>query len=110
MSVAHHTPGKWHTSLVSDKYWNVGVYDESGTEVALIKVKSMLQGNRRDADARLMAAAPELLAALCTAEKFMRIASDWNIDEAEIDGEMRSTYEWLETINFAIAKATGSTT
>lgn len=38
------------------------MYDASGNEVALIKVKSALTGPRRDADARLIAAAPALLA------------------------------------------------
>jgi hypothetical protein len=40
--------------------------------------------------------------ALLIAEQFMSIASDWNIDEAEINGEMRSTYDWLEVIREAI--------
>jgi len=56
---------------------------------------------------RIRAAAPELLDALKIAEQFMSIASDWNFDEAEINGEMRSTYEWLDSIRAAIAKATG---
>ena len=64
MSTHTHTPGKWHTAAVSERSWHVGVYDESGTEVALVKVKSALHSHRRDADARLIAAAPEILAAL----------------------------------------------
>lgn len=51
--------------------------------------------------------AADLLAALDVAEQFMSIASDWNFDEAEINGEMRSTYEWLNVVRAAIAKATG---
>lgn len=37
------------------------------------------------------------------ARTFMSIASDWNIDEAEINGEMRSTYDWMAVIEKAIA-------
>ena len=62
-----------------------------------------------DAQAALDAAGgPELLAALRIAREFMSIASDWNLDEAEINGEMRSTYDWLADVDAAIAKATGS--
>ena len=49
----------------------------------------------------------ELLEALKVAEQFMGIASDWNIDEAEINGQMRSTYDWLDVVRAAIAKAEG---
>jgi hypothetical protein len=35
----------------------------------------------------------------------MEIASDWNLDEAEIDGKMMSTYDWMNIVKAAIAKA-----
>lgn len=41
--------------------------------------------------------------ALQVARDFMSIASDWNLDEAEINGEMRGTYDWLEVIDAALA-------
>lgn len=47
----------------------------------------------------------ELVGALEVASQFMSIASDWNIDEAEINGEMRSTYDWIEVVGAALAKA-----
>jgi len=59
-----HTPGPWHSSHTSANSWNMGVYDEAGTEVARVSVKSALYQQRRIADARLIAAAPKLLAAL----------------------------------------------
>ena len=40
--------------------------------------------------------------ALEIARQFMVIASDWNIDEAEINGEMRSTYDWIEVVDAAL--------
>ena len=61
------------------------------------------------ANARLIAAAPEMLDALRIAREFMSVASDWNFHEAEINGEMRSTYDWLAVVDAAIAKATGET-
>lgn len=54
------TPGPWHFKMVSEKSWHVGVYDQSGNEVALVKVKSALHSARRDADARLIAASPKM--------------------------------------------------
>lgn len=62
--MSKHTPGPWHMNMVSSKSWNVGVYEESGSEVATVKVKSLVTSERRDADARLIAAAPDLLEAL----------------------------------------------
>ena len=62
--IAGFTPGPWHEQFVSEKSWHKGVYDANGNEVALVKVKSALVAHRRDADARLIAAAPELLTAL----------------------------------------------
>ena len=58
-----HTPGPWRSALMSDKTWHVGVYGPDGSNLAIIKVASALCGPRCDADARLMAAAPELLRA-----------------------------------------------
>lgn len=60
-----------------------------------------------EADASLIAAAPEMLEALEVSAAFMEIASDWNINEAEINGEMKSTYDWLDIVKSAIAKAKG---
>jgi hypothetical protein len=59
-----HTPGPWRARLKSEKTWNVGVYTESGDEVAHIAVKGALTAARRDADARLIAAAPRMLSVI----------------------------------------------
>lgn len=63
-AMSKHTPGPWHMNMVSSKSWNVGIYEASGSEVATVKVKSLVTSERRDADARLIAAAPDLLEAL----------------------------------------------
>ena len=61
---ARHTLEPWHTAPKSAKTWHVGIYDASGTEVAHVAVKSVRDVPRRNADARLIAAAPDLLKAL----------------------------------------------
>jgi hypothetical protein len=54
---------------------------------------------------RLAKVNAELLESMDVALRFMRIASDWNIDEAEINGEMRSTYDLIEMVESSIIKA-----
>jgi hypothetical protein len=107
--MSKHTPGPWvvDEAQPGDLFHNVvrGEGDSFG-----VLCRTSINGNANaEADARLIAAAPELLEALRIAQAFMSIASDWNIDEAEINGETRSTYDWLEVVDSAIAKATGET-
>ncbi len=90
---ANHPPGPW--DLIDGE-----IYSANGRLIA--------SDVARDAR-RLVRAAPELLEALKVARDFMSIASDWNVDEAEINGEMRSTYDWLAVVDAALAKATGAT-
>lgn len=97
---AKHTPGPWEIEEDENDYL-VGPPD---TLVCLVD-----RHNQPKADARLIAAAPELLKACRVAEQMASIASDWNLDEVEIDGEMVSTYELGELFAAAIAKATGET-
>lgn len=47
----------------------------------------------------------DLVKALKLAEQFMSIASDWNLDEAEIDGVMRPTAELQGELLAAITAA-----
>jgi len=71
-----HTTGPWRHMLMSEKSWNVGIYDTTGTTVAVVKVSSVQESARRDADARLIAAAPELL-------KFVQNWLDGGVTHAE---------------------------
>jgi len=102
MSAAH-TPGPW---AVNPLMLNQIATADAAHEVAQATV--LHPAVVTVANARLIAAAPDLLAALQVARQFMSIASDWNIDEAEINGEMRSTYDWLADVDAAIAKAIGA--
>jgi hypothetical protein len=92
-----HTPGPWHMNMVSAKTRNIGVYDPSGTEVARVNVKSALVEQRREADARLLSASTELLAALIRLRDL-----DVNCTQAEDVAAWKQAHD-------AIAKATGST-
>ena len=91
-----HTPGPWNSRIKSERTWNVGVYDAQGNEVAHVSVKSALTAHRRDADARLIAAAPDLLSALQQIEC---------LDDSVI-GVNRIEYA-RNIARAAIAKATG---
>lgn len=111
MSNSKHTPGPWQ--LAQDG--SLGSIETVSGQVPIGHSFQTRPTRRpedhieRIANARLIAAAPELLEALRIAREFMSIASDWNFHEAEINGEMRSTYDWLEVVDAAIAKATGDT-
>lgn len=61
MSGAQHTPGPW----VANKQYVVGPRDDSETQMhGFVVGVADVYGDNRDADARLIAAAPDLLAEL----------------------------------------------
>jgi len=105
VSAAKFTPGPWHSANVSLATWNVGVYDQTGTSVALLKVSSALHVLRREADARLIAAAPDLLDALVLAEDVLARRPY----SSEIWPNGTHPFNGIEQIRAAIAKATGET-
>lgn len=88
-----HTPGPWRSALKSEKTWHVGVYTASGEEVAHVAVKSALSSNRRDADARLIAAAPDLYALLR--------------ELIDIEGPQPGTADWARKVQAALARVDG---
>ena len=111
MSAAH-TPGPWDLQLVESdtgRIRHLCPMDDDGLSLLTVVEHDgkKFAAVYKDDDARLISAAPDLLEALCIAKQFMEIARDWNIDEVEINGDMRSTYDLLEIVNAAIAKATG---
>lgn len=55
------TPGPWHKQQLT-KSW--GIYDQQGTSVARVADAYGVASERRQADARLIAAAPEMYEAL----------------------------------------------
>ena len=91
------TPGPWTiTRLVSPDYaLQFGIYAGPGPSVALV-----VNGNR-EANARLIAAAPDLLAALHLALPFIE---DCAMDDCYKPGYVNKA---IATIRAAIKKATG---
>jgi hypothetical protein len=109
--LTQHTPGPWE---VSELYAD----DEGQPELAIrAKINGMVchpaavclqfpnMPGMQMANARLIAAAPELLAALKIARQFMNVAADWNMNEVEINGQMGGTYDWLKVVDKAITQA-----
>lgn len=92
-----HTPGPWKAS---DVRYNrefrtcLNVMTQDGLRfVAAVSCDPFSDRQQLEANAALVAAAPDLLAAVRIAEQLASIASDWNLDEVEIDGAMRPTFE-----------------
>ena len=116
MSNAKHTPGPWgaecrdlsdtHRKVGDDgvRYWDVGP-GFSGSyrgEVCTVHSAVHIDGitiEQRDANARLIAAAPDLLEALQSAAHFVREHYAPSID---------AEHDLMGKINAAIARATGA--
>jgi hypothetical protein len=116
LAAARHTPGPWFVGAQNDSLYVLDAtpspapYDgpiprEYGPNVVATP-NFRIAGYK--ANARLIAAAPDLLAAIKVAVQLAEVASDWNLDEVEIDGEMVLTHALAERFRVAIAKAEGS--
>lgn len=97
MSEAKHTPGPWKT--FDDPKSNYGVQVNADNAVKAKKVVCRVGGPDRDANARLIAAAPDMLAAL---KEGAQCLEDVARDEGGWAWE-----EVLDGMRTAIAKATG---
>lgn len=93
-----HTPGPWSQSHREgpDGMWNTQVYDDSGATIATlawypVELPNGVTTTAREANARLIAAAPDLLVAL---KRF--------VNEVEMQGHVV-----VEVALAAIAKAEG---
>jgi hypothetical protein len=75
MKNTKHTPGPWH---IGRRAGNPAIYAQDGAEVA--QMLTVTNDDWRD-NARLIAAAPDLLAALERAEALLRIACNPGIDK-----------------------------
>lgn len=121
MSEINHTPGPWSYQEISDAYTHI-VRDASGRGIIVYAPQSSSPVS--EANARLCAAAPDLLAALNVAIKALtRLAetpgcgcsfpcrcngAEWT--QIELEGRMDVAMEALKDIEAraAIAKATGA--
>ena len=92
-----HTPGPWVASPFGDCAYEI--VNEVGTAIA--EVDGAHEDSARiEANANLIAAAPELLAAL-------RSARSWVAQYAELRGHEAASASMLRVIEAAIAKAGG---
>jgi hypothetical protein len=104
-----HTPGPWQIKSDYEPLEIIGNVDgpDDGQMhyTPICAVEPTLFPDENAANARLIAAAPDLLAIAVIAEQFMTVATDWNFDECEIDGKMRRTHELLKEVRAAITRA-----
>lgn len=102
MSAAKHTPGPWHYRTIDESIG--GVDDADGNAIGQsFQLAGDIKGQRRIANARLMAAAPELLAAMPTighpAGALLKLVAHY------ADGTTQTISG--DVVTDAIAKATG---
>jgi hypothetical protein len=97
MNNTQHTPGPWHVGLKPGPI----IYGSDSSQVADLRA-DLIDKNERDANARLMAAAPELLTALETL--MARAAKD--AEHYAPDGN-EPIWGLIGDASDAIAKATG---
>ena len=116
MTQAKHTPGPW---IVPDQTWRRSLTVEvggkelvqcpgSGGAMSYTETICTLNWNRTpewDANARLIAAAPDMYEALCKLEYWFD--TDQEILDAMSDYDRRDHFEKLKMIRAAIAKAKG---
>lgn len=103
MSKVAHTPGPWS---VIDNNWDFSsVYGPDDCLIAEVQIhSSVTEENQhelepvKEANARLIAAAPELLSALKMAQVWLKMALVWLDADGRFD---------MQGINAAIAKAEG---
>jgi hypothetical protein len=99
-----HTPGPWVATTGNHGEWNINsVDDDGGWAVAVVMGGAGLEdpNGRSDENARLIAAAPDLLEALTEARKGCKLLDDLT----GCMGDDDSVRELLAKIDAAIARA-----
>ena len=104
MPNAQHTPGPWREHEVQPDAWTRQVWtDESHGSVMIATTGGM----DKDANARLIAAAPDLLAALASAWDYWQALNPEYLfrDDPHAEAEILEWRGNVETVRAAIAKA-----
>jgi hypothetical protein len=97
-----HTPSPWRARRLNASH---GIYTSNGTKVCTVPASNFANiDQRRAADARLIAAAPELLAALKLATESLA-GGLWDYGPGQDEHERCN--EVIEQLRAAIAKAEG---
>jgi hypothetical protein len=99
-----HTPGPWVLTIY-ERYSKAIIRTSDGDEVTVVDLQCMPDAN---ADAHLIAAAPDLLAALRTAEAALADIGDADREPGDdVEWCERRAAEALPLVRAAIAKARG---
>lgn len=102
-----HTPGQWEALLHANGAFDILATDEKGAELALANKGSMTsRAAEMHANARLMAAAPELLAALIETARCLEWHSrlEWHSQHRGVGMDAVA----VKNARAAIARATGA--
>lgn len=94
-----HTPGPWGARLIEGKYRLYPRSERLGMTFAVI--------DDNEANALLIAAAPDLLAACKTVSDAAFHISEWDGDDGGVIIEVKMSMRSLHALRQAIAKATG---
>jgi hypothetical protein len=108
-TMSEHTPGPWTLdgpAQYSDPTFGAMVYATHGNGHLVATIQYDYARDLQPANARLIAASPDLLAVAKRAVQLAGRAIDWNLPEVEIDGETVDTFDLREEFRAAIAKAT----
>jgi len=108
MTKAKHTPGPWWADFDGENTFD-GVEIQQVGRLHYVPVANVpvdyTDREEREANARLIAAAPDMYEALCKLEYWFD--TDQEILDAMSDYDRRDHFEKLEMIRAAIAKAKG---
>ncbi len=107
MNTTKHTPGPWHVVTIDQSIGSVEASD--GSAVAQAQIRGTLRNpnhEERRANARMMAASPELLEVLCELVEIERRDRLTDPDMVVTDEHRKRTCEKATTI---ISKAKGTT-
>ena len=101
-----HTPGPWHIEQFTSGYSKyegrtISHRLESGNMLRIARAYNVMGPNETDANARLIAAAPDMLAAL------QKLSDVFDMDEHDQDRAHAESCA-IDTARAAIAKATGA--
>lgn len=105
-SMTAHTPGPWHTAPNASNMRSSIVNGEGGYDVAIAyPLNGTITKEETEANARLIAVAPELLKAVQLANEFLdSLPEGWL---GKTTGDVGALNDFLYTSRTAVAKVTG---
>ncbi len=102
MSKPKFTKGPWE----QDRFGQLNGPDGKVIQVWGLGIAHGQRTTESEANATLFKSAPDLYEVVRKSIQLASIASDWNLDEVEIDGEMVNTYRLREEFEKVFKKST----